>query len=192
MKPVRIGNQAREHLQHDVYGQIVLPLVQAFYDQRLLRPGTVEDFHALEKVGDRAFAMHDQVDAGLWEFRTIARVHTYSSVMCWAACDRLAKAADHMGLADRAAFWNDRATVIRERIEREALLVNPFSREELSDAIQRALTMPLAERKRKWERLMQVVRDTDVGVWRDDFVGTLQAIERPADGNGDAAPAHAA
>lgn len=74
----------------------------------------------------------------------------------------------------------------------EALLVNPFSREELSDAIKRALTMPLDERKRKWERLMQVVRDTDVGIWRDDFVATLRAVERPADGNGDAASARAA
>ncbi len=122
MKPVRIGNQAREHLQHDVYGQIVLPLVQSFYDQRLLRPGTIEDFHALEKVGDRAFEMHDQPDAGLWEFRTIARVHTYSSVMCWAACDRLAKAAEHIGLPDRAEFWSERATIIRDRIETEAFL----------------------------------------------------------------------
>ena len=61
----------------------------------------------------------------------------------------------------------------------EALLVNPFSREELSDAIQRALTMPLAERKRKWETLMKVVRDTDVGIWRDDFVSTLRAVVRP-------------
>lgn len=122
MKPVRIGNQAREHLQHDVYGQIVLPLVQAFYDQRLLRPGTIDDFHALEKVGERAFAMHDQTDAGLWEFRTIARVHTYSSVMCWAACDRLAKAADHLELTDRRDVWTDRARIIRERIESEAYL----------------------------------------------------------------------
>ena len=64
----------------------------------------------------------------------------------------------------------------------EALLVNPFSREELSDAIMRALTMPLEERKRKWKALMQVVRDTDVGIWRDDFVSTLRAIECPADG----------
>lgn len=122
MKPVRIGNQAHEHLQHDVYGQIVLPLVQAFYDLRLLRPGTIDDFYALEKVGERAFAMHDQPDAGLWEFRTIARVHTYSSVMCWAACDRLAKAADHLALPDRARVWRDRATVIRDRIESEAYL----------------------------------------------------------------------
>ncbi len=122
MKPVRVGNQAREHLQHDVYGQIVLPLVQSFYDQRLLRPGSLDDFHALEKVGERAFAMHDQVDAGLWEFRTIARVHTYSSVMCWAACDRLAKAAAHLDLADRVSYWAGRADIIRKRIEAEAFL----------------------------------------------------------------------
>jgi GH15 family glucan-1,4-alpha-glucosidase len=122
MKPVRVGNQAHEHLQHDVYGQIVLPLVQAFFDERMLRPGTIDDFHALEKVGDRAFAMHDQTDAGLWEFRTIARVHTYSSVMCWAACDRLAKAARHLGLTERDELWDERARVIRARIEAEAYL----------------------------------------------------------------------
>jgi trehalose 6-phosphate synthase len=80
----------------------------------------------------------------------------------------------------------------------EALLVNPFSREELSDAINRALTMSLAERKRKWESLMQVVRDTDVGIWRDDFVASLQAVERTTgndDGDaddGDDPAAHAA
>lgn len=122
MKPVRVGNQAHEHLQHDVYGQIVLPLVQAFFDERMLRPGTIEDFHALEKVGDRAFSMHDQTDAGLWEFRTIARVHTYSSVMCWAACDRLAKAARHLGLSERGELWDERARLIRARIEAEAYL----------------------------------------------------------------------
>jgi GH15 family glucan-1,4-alpha-glucosidase len=122
MKPVRVGNQAHEHLQHDVYGQIVLPLVQAFFDERMLRPGTIDDFHALEKVGDRAFSMHDQTDAGLWEFRTIARVHTYSSVMCWAACDRLAKAARHLGLTERGELWDERARLIRARIEAEAYL----------------------------------------------------------------------
>ncbi|MGH7021708.1 MAG: glycoside hydrolase family 15 protein [Brevundimonas sp.] len=122
MKPVRVGNQAHEHLQHDVYGQIVLPLVQAFFDERMLRPGTIEDFHALEKVGERAFSMHDQTDAGLWEFRTIARVHTYSSVMCWAACDRLAKAARHLGLTERGELWDERARLIRARIEAEAYL----------------------------------------------------------------------
>ena len=63
----------------------------------------------------------------------------------------------------------------------EALLVNPFSREELSEAIKKALTMPLKERIRKWEALMQVVRDTDVGVWRDSYVGALRKVAIRAD-----------
>jgi trehalose 6-phosphate synthase len=63
----------------------------------------------------------------------------------------------------------------------EALLVNPFSREELSEAIHKALTMPLKERIRKWQALMQVVRDTDVGIWRDSYVKALMKVERRAD-----------
>ena len=117
MGPVRIGNQAHEHLQHDVYGQIVMSTVQAFFDERLLRPGTLEDFRALEPVGERAFEMHDQPDASLWEFRGREAVHTYSVVMCWAACDRLAKAAVKLNLNERAHYWQDRAEVIRTAIE---------------------------------------------------------------------------
>ncbi|MBI1250516.1 MAG: glycoside hydrolase family 15 protein [Alphaproteobacteria bacterium] len=117
MGPVRVGNQAYEHHQHDVYGQIVLPLSQSFYDERLYHPGTAEDFAALERVGERAFAVHDQPDAGLWEFRTRANVHTYSSLLCWAACDRLAKAAHAMGLADRETHWRARAQTVRASIE---------------------------------------------------------------------------
>src|SRR5690606_8421125 len=113
-------NQAHEHFQNDVYGQIVLPLVQSFMDQRFLRLGTLEDFYALEKVGDRAFAVYDQPDAGLWEFRTKAQVHTYSALLCWAACDRLANAAETLGLTDRRDQWIRRAQIIRETIEARA------------------------------------------------------------------------
>ncbi|GGL25776.1 glycoside hydrolase family 15 protein [Caulobacter rhizosphaerae] len=120
MGPVRIGNQAFEHQQHDVYGQIILSTVQAFFDERLLRPGTVEDFQNLEPVGERAFQLHDQPDASLWEFRGRANVHTYSAVMCWAACDRLGNAAARLGLADRAEFWNARAAKVRETIDKRA------------------------------------------------------------------------
>lgn len=119
-QPVRIGNQAAEHDQYDVYGQIVLSSVHAFFDERLLRPGSRADFEALEAVGEQAFALHDQPDAGLWEFRTRASIHTYSSVMCWAACDRLGNAAQTLGLTDRAQLWNGRARIIRERIEKDA------------------------------------------------------------------------
>ncbi|MDB5419747.1 MAG: glucoamylase [Phenylobacterium sp.] len=117
MGPVRIGNQAHEHRQHDVYGQIVLSTVQAFFDERLFRPATEDDFHALEPIGEHAFELHDKPDASLWEFRGREAVHTYSSVMCWAACDRLGNAAAKLGLAERAHYWTDRAKLIRQTIE---------------------------------------------------------------------------
>jgi GH15 family glucan-1,4-alpha-glucosidase len=78
---------------------------------------SIEDFEALERVGERAWKHHDQPDAGLWELRTRQSVHTYSSAMCWAACDRLANAAQVLGLVDRAVLWQGRADDIRKRIE---------------------------------------------------------------------------
>ena len=55
----------------------------------------------------------------------------------------------------------------------EALIVNPFSREDVSDAILKCLGMPLAERRRRWERLMDGLARTDVSAWRDAFVAAL-------------------
>ncbi len=120
MGPVRVGNQAYEQIQYDAYGQIVLSNTHAFFDGRLFRTPGVEDFRALEDVGELAWKHHDQPDAGLWELRTRQSVHTYSSAMCWAACDRLANIAERLGLKDREAFWQDRADRIRATIEARA------------------------------------------------------------------------
>jgi len=120
MGPVRAGNQAYEHVQHDVYGNVVLAASQAFFDRRLFSQPDANDFERLEAVGERAFAMHDQPDAGMWELRTRAHVHTSSSLMCWAACDRLAKIAAHLGRAERARHWRARADTARASIERNA------------------------------------------------------------------------
>jgi len=113
MGPVRVGNQASEHFQHDVYGNIVLGAAQAFHDHRLFRRANADDFAVLETMGEQAWALHDQPDAGMWELRSRSRVHTSSSIMCWAACDRLAKAAWCLGLAERSAHWAVRAQHIR-------------------------------------------------------------------------------
>jgi GH15 family glucan-1,4-alpha-glucosidase len=120
MGPVRVGNQAYEQIQHDAYGQIVLCSVHAFFDHRLLRIAGIEDFESLERVGERAWQFYDQADAGLWELRTRQSVHTYSSAMCWAACDRLANAAAVLGLPDRQEYWARRAQIIRDKIIEKA------------------------------------------------------------------------
>ena len=58
---------------------------------------------------------------------------------------------------------------------KDALIVNPLSREDISEAIHRGLTMPLKERKRRWEALYDNVWRFDVGHWRDDFVSALKS-----------------
>lgn len=118
--PVRLGNQAQEHFQHDVYGNIVLATAQAFHDHRLFKRAGRAEFGYLEAVGEQAFRVYDQPDAGMWELRTRARIHTSSALMSWAACDRLAKVAVALGLPERIRFWRERADTIRARIMREA------------------------------------------------------------------------
>ncbi|WP_375250022.1 alpha,alpha-trehalose-phosphate synthase (UDP-forming) [Sphingomonas sp.] len=58
----------------------------------------------------------------------------------------------------------------------DALLVNPYSAEEMSDAIYQALRMPRDERVRRWERLMAGVQETDVTWWADRFLSALEKV----------------
>ncbi len=120
MGPVRVGNQAHEHYQHDTYGNIILGAAPAFFDQRLFMQADETAFRMLEPLGEQAWNLHDQPDAGIWELRTRSRIHTSSSLMCWAACDRLAKIADHLGMADSRTVWGSRAEKIKARILTEA------------------------------------------------------------------------
>lgn len=109
MGPVRIGNLAYQQIQHDVYGSAILAATHVFFDQRLARRGDEALFRRLEPLGERAVAVYDKPDAGIWELRGSARVHTFSSVMCWAACDRLARIAERLGLRERAIYWRAHA-----------------------------------------------------------------------------------
>jgi len=120
MGPVRVGNQAQEHFQHDVYGNVVLGAAQAFHDHRLFHLGGPAEFHRLEDVGEQAVRVFGTPDAGMWELRTRARVHTSSALMSWAACDRLAKIAARLELPSRAQYWNEHATGMKSRILAES------------------------------------------------------------------------
>lgn len=120
MGPVRVGNQAYEHVQNDVYGSAVLAATQSFFDARLLHPGGERLFKLLEVVGEQAVRVWDQPDAGLWELRTRASVHTFSAAMCWAACDRLARIATRITRPERAEYWRRHADVMHETICKQA------------------------------------------------------------------------
>jgi len=62
---------------------------------------------------------------------------------------------------------------------KDALIVNPYSRDEVAAALETALGMGRPERIARWEGLMAgVARDT-VQSWRDDFLAALAAARAP-------------
>jgi trehalose 6-phosphate synthase len=55
----------------------------------------------------------------------------------------------------------------------DALLVNPYDTQATADAIERALRMPLEERRIRHQRLLAEVREHDVHWWRERFLAAL-------------------
>jgi trehalose 6-phosphate synthase len=55
----------------------------------------------------------------------------------------------------------------------DAVLVNPYSAEEISDAISLALRMGRKERVQRWRAMMASVQDQDVVWWRETFTDAL-------------------
>lgn len=120
MGPVRIGNKASEQQQNDIYGEAVLTAEPLFGDSRAGLASDEALFARLERFGQHAVKLYQLPDAGLWELRGGERVHTFSSLMCWVACDRLAKYADHLELEDRAEYWRLGAANIHEVISKRS------------------------------------------------------------------------
>ena len=120
MGPVRVGNNAYTQVQNDGYGSVILACAQSFFDQRLTKLGDKTLLHRLERLGEQAVERWNAPDAGLWELRTRQAVHTFSSVMCWAACDRLARICERLGQDDRHGYWRGHADRIKDEILQRA------------------------------------------------------------------------
>ncbi|MFN4088221.1 MAG: alpha,alpha-trehalose-phosphate synthase (UDP-forming) [Alphaproteobacteria bacterium] len=57
-----------------------------------------------------------------------------------------------------------------------ALIVNPHDYEGVADALQRALDMPVGERRERWEEMIALLRRNDITAWRRHYIETLEAI----------------
>jgi GH15 family glucan-1,4-alpha-glucosidase len=146
MGPVRVGNAAYTQVQNDVYGAAILSVTQSFFDERLVRPGTEGLFNVLEPLGERAVTSFSDEDAGIWEYRGHTAVHTFSSAICWAAADRLARIAGKLGLTERQGYWRAHARKMGERIRNEAwsASMNSFTTTLNGDSVDASLLL-LAE-----------------------------------------------
>ncbi|NBB16311.1 alpha,alpha-trehalose-phosphate synthase (UDP-forming) [Caulobacter sp. SLTY] len=63
---------------------------------------------------------------------------------------------------------------------KEALIVNPYDREEMAQAIHRALTMDPAERILRWRALKDGLERESLDGWWQSYLETLGATPRPA------------
>ncbi|MGF6226714.1 trehalose 6-phosphate synthase [Inquilinus ginsengisoli] len=55
-----------------------------------------------------------------------------------------------------------------------ALIVNPFDVEGVAEALERALIMPVEERRERHASMMRVLRANDIGHWRRRFMAALE------------------
>lgn len=56
-----------------------------------------------------------------------------------------------------------------------ALLVNPYDRSGVADAMNRALTMSIEERQERWESMMRIIRENSIDTWRENYLAALRA-----------------
>ena len=82
--PVRIGNQAKEHIQNDVYGQILVSLLPLYVDARFVDERAHNSVTLINRLLDLIDATMDEPDAGLWEFRNLSQKHAYTFLFHWA------------------------------------------------------------------------------------------------------------
>ncbi|HMK74006.1 MAG TPA: glycoside hydrolase family 15 protein [Myxococcaceae bacterium] len=92
-QPIRVGNGAALHVQNDVFGEMALALTPVFLDDRFAAERTPAALRLLEGLARRAMAVVGTPDAGIWEYRTPWQPQTFSTLMCWAAVDRMARVA---------------------------------------------------------------------------------------------------
>ncbi|NII81898.1 MULTISPECIES: glycoside hydrolase family 15 protein [unclassified Pedobacter] len=111
-QPIRIGNQAYEHIQNDIYGQVLISMLPLYTDHRFVFSERSDSVRWIESVLSKIERTIDEKDAGIWEFRNIANVHCYSNLFQWAGAQAALKMAKTIGNQDfekRAEILIDKA-----------------------------------------------------------------------------------
>ncbi|MFE1772697.1 glycoside hydrolase family 15 protein [Streptomyces sp. NPDC059008] len=143
--PVRIGNDAVNQLQLDIYGALIDSLY--LYD-KWGEPLSSDHWDTVGKLVDWVCDNWDQPDEGIWETRGKIQNFLYSQLMCWVAIERAIRIATHRGLPADMLRWSGARDAIYRRImdrgwstERKA-----FVQHEGDDVLDAAvLMMPLAK-----------------------------------------------
>lgn len=112
-KPVRVGNQAYEHIQNDIYGQVLISLLPLYTDHRFIFSERKDSARWIHTVLKKIETTIDEKDAGIWEFRNFANIHCYTNLFQWAgasAAEKMARVIQDENLLKRAQKMKERAS----------------------------------------------------------------------------------
>jgi GH15 family glucan-1,4-alpha-glucosidase len=116
--PVRVGNGAALHSQNDIYGEMVLALAPIFLDERFSAERSRATLDLIKRLARKAIAVVGSPDASIWEYRTEWRPQTFSSLMSWAAAERMARVAARHSTEAESEFHAAADRIRAEILER--------------------------------------------------------------------------
>jgi GH15 family glucan-1,4-alpha-glucosidase len=108
-RPVRIGNAAYKHRQHDVWGAL---LDSVYLHTRSRDSLDDRSWRILKRQAEAAISHWREPDRGIWEVRGELKHFTSSKMFCWVACDRGSRLAELREDGERAARWRGAADEI--------------------------------------------------------------------------------
>jgi GH15 family glucan-1,4-alpha-glucosidase len=111
--PVRVGNDAAEQLQLDIYGE-ALDSIFAMYKAGM--PVPYRGWKAIGEVLDWVAANWDQPEEGIWETRGGRQPFTYGRLMCWVALDRGVRLGTELGWPAPLDRWTSERDQIYDQI----------------------------------------------------------------------------
>ncbi|MFF3122011.1 glycoside hydrolase family 15 protein [Streptomyces sp. NPDC057908] len=113
--PVRVGNDAVDQLQLDIYGALIDAL---YLYNKWGQPISSAHWDSISEVVDWVCDHWDQPDQGIWEARSGRKNFLYSRLMCWVAIERAMRLAQHRGLPVDIVRWGRARDAIYRRIMR--------------------------------------------------------------------------
>jgi GH15 family glucan-1,4-alpha-glucosidase len=111
--PVRIGNDAADQLQLDIYGEA---LDSIFVAHRAGLDIPHRGWTAISEILDWLAASWDQPDEGIWETRGGRQPFTYGRLMSWVALDRGIRLATEAGRPAPLATWTAQRDAIYDQV----------------------------------------------------------------------------
>jgi GH15 family glucan-1,4-alpha-glucosidase len=112
-KPVRVGNAAFDHLQLDIYGELMDSL---YLHDKYGTPISYEMWGVVENLLDWVAQNWEQPDQSIWEVRGGRRDFTYSKLQCWVALDRGVRLAGKRSLPISGKSWQTQRDRIYQTI----------------------------------------------------------------------------